>query len=163
MSTRMSGKATMNARAASVIAALPSEGGPSLIVSDPWARSARPRAPDPGCTTRRCTAGRSHAADLEETGRRSSGDVSVEGLRKPFHGDLESLVCPAAMVAGILPVLVRDPRLRQMVAEQPVTPVQVVVVVPPGVEQDARKLAQVVETVVDVDDRVEAQPAAPHL
>jgi hypothetical protein len=35
MSTRMSGKATMNARAASVIAALPTEGGPSLIVSDP--------------------------------------------------------------------------------------------------------------------------------
>src|SRR5438874_741783 len=68
-----------------------------------------------------------------------------------------------AVVARVLPVLVRDSRLAEMVAEQPVTPVQVVVVVPVGVEQDARKLAQVVETVVDVDDRVEAEPAVPHL
>src|SRR5215210_5257988 len=86
MSTRMSGKATMNARAASVIAALPSEGGPSLIVSDPWARSARPRAPDPGCTTRRCTAGRTHAADLEEAGRRSSARVRPRPPGRPNTG-----------------------------------------------------------------------------
>src|SRR4051794_30039004 len=69
----------------------------------------------------------------EGTGPRSSGDVSVEDLREPFQGNLESLVCPATVVAGILPVLVRDSGLGEMVAEQPVTPVQVVVVVPAGV------------------------------
>ena len=67
------------------------------------------------------------------------------------------------MVAGILAVVVRDSRFAEVVAEQPVTPVQVVVVVPAGVEQDSRQLAQVVETVVDVDDRVEAEPAVPDL
>src|ERR687888_181901 len=84
-------------------------------------RAPPPRAPDPGCTMRRCKAGRTHGADLEETGRRWSSDLSVEGLRKPFQGDLVSLVCSAAMVAGILPVLVRDSCLGEVVAEEPVT------------------------------------------
>src|SRR5574340_540356 len=50
-----------------------------------------------------------------------------------------------AVIAGILPVLVCDPGLVEIVAEQPVTPVQVVVVVGAGVEQDAGELAQIVE------------------
>jgi hypothetical protein len=41
-------------------------------------------------------------------------ELSVEHLRKPFQGDLVSLVCSAAVVARILPVLVRDSRLGEM-------------------------------------------------
>src|SRR4029078_5548231 len=60
----------------------------------------------------------------EGTGPRSSGDVSVEDLREPFQGDLESLVCPATVVAGILPVLVRGSGLGEMGDEPPGTPTQ---------------------------------------
>jgi hypothetical protein len=66
-----------------------------------------------------------------------------------------------AVVAGVLAVLVRDARNREVVAEQPVSPLQVVVVVGADVEEDPGQSAEVVETVVDVDDRVEAEPAVP--
>ena len=67
------------------------------------------------------------------------------------------------MVAGVLRVRVRDARLGQVMAEQPVAPVQVVVVLLARVEQDAAQLLEVVDTVAPVDDRVECQPAVPDI
>jgi hypothetical protein len=70
---------------------------------------------------------------------------------------------PPAVVARILAGLVSDPGLVKMVAEQPMTPVQVVVVLGTRIQQDPGQLPKVVETVVHVDDRVEAQPPVPDL
>ena len=58
-------------------------------------------------------------------------------------------------------MLVSDTGLCQVVAEQPVAPLELVVVVVAGVEEDSAKLAKVLDAVVDVDDRVEAEPAVP--
>jgi hypothetical protein len=69
----------------------------------------------------------------------------------------------AAVVPRVLPEVVCDAGLTEAVAEDPVTPVQVVVIVGTSVEQDAGQLPEVVEAVVNVDDRVEAQPAIPDI
>jgi hypothetical protein len=53
----------MNDRAASVMEARPTEGGPSLMVSEPSGRSARRRAPGPGRTKLLCSAERNHSGD----------------------------------------------------------------------------------------------------
>jgi hypothetical protein len=52
-----------------------------------------------------------------------------------------SLVRSAAVVARVLPVFVRDAGLGEVVAEPPVAPVQAVIVLDAGVEQDAGQLA----------------------
>jgi hypothetical protein len=89
--------------------------------------------------------------------------VTVEDLGEPFQRHLVSLARPAAMVAGILAVFMCDAGLGEVVAEQPVTPVQAVVVIRTDVEQDALELVEVGDPVVDVDDGVEAEPAIPDL
>ena len=76
---------------------------------------------------------------------------------------LIALVCSAAVVTGVLAMFVRDTGLVQVVTEEPVAPMQVVVVVRARVEQDAGQLSEVVEAVVHVDDRVESQPPVPDL
>jgi len=58
---------------------------------------------------------------------------------------------------------VGNARSAQMVTQQPVAPLQVVVVVAPHIQQNASQLAEIVLAVAPIDDRVEAQPAVPDL
>ena len=69
--------------------------------------------------------------------RRGQGMSSGQELREPLERCLVSLVCSTAMVSCVLGHLVGDPGLVEVVAEEPVAPVQVVVVVRACVEQDA--------------------------
>src|ERR1051326_4556799 len=71
--------------------------------------------------------------------------VGVEGVRQPLQGYLVALVRAAAVVSAVLDVLVGDPGVREVVAEEPVAPVEVVVVVEAGIEQDPRQLPEIVE------------------
>ena len=48
---------------------------------------------------------------------RASDGVAVEDLREPFQRHLVSLAVAAAVVAGVLPVLVCDPGLSEVVAQ----------------------------------------------
>src|SRR5207248_5522703 len=89
--------------------------------------------------------------------------VAFKDLRQPLQRDLVALVCSAAVVTGVLAMFVRDTGSVQIVTEEPVAPVQVVVVVRARIEQDAGQLSEVVEAVVHVDDRVESQPPVPDL
>ena len=85
----------------------------------------------------------------------------VQDLRHPLERYLVALGPSATVVARVLRGLVGDASCRQVVTQQPVAPVEVVIVVRSGVEQDAGQLPEVVESVVDIDHRVEAQPAVP--
>src|SRR5450631_2902686 len=60
----------------------------------------------------------------------------MENLRQPPQCHLVALGPPAAVVARVLVGLVGDPGLVQVVAEQPMTPVQVVVILRARVQQD---------------------------
>ena len=74
-----------------------------------------------------------------------------------------ALIGAAAMVAGVLAVLVLDSCFVEVMAEQPVTPMQVVVVVGSRIEQDPGQLTEVVEAFMHVDNRVEREPAIPYI
>src|SRR2546426_4884418 len=63
--------------------------------------------------------------------------VVCQDLRQPLQRHLVALVCSAAVVAGVLSVFVCDAGLMEVVTEQPVTPVQAVVVARARVQQNA--------------------------
>src|SRR3954452_20539781 len=84
-------------------------------------------------------------------------------LPEPFQRNLESLIGAAAMIAGVLAVLVLDSCFVEVMAEQPVAPMQVVVVVGSRIEQDAGQLPEVVESFVHIHNRVEREPAIPYI
>ena len=88
--TFRSGNAAMKSCAAAAIAARPTEGGPSLIVSDPSVRRTLLQLAALGCTMRRCTGGKflqvkarmhhavvsssiSASVTIQERGRRALG------------------------------------------------------------------------------------------
>lgn len=89
--------------------------------------------------------------------------TSGQRARQPFERDLVPLVGSTAVVPGVLGGDVGDAGLGQAVAQQPVAPVQVVVIVATGIEQDPAQLPKVLVAVVDVDDRIEGEPAGPDL
>src|SRR5438874_10929892 len=71
--------------------------------------------------------------------------VALQDARQPLERHLIALVGPTAMVARVFSVHVGDTGLLQIVAQQPVAPMQVIVVIGACIEQDAGQLAVVVE------------------
>src|SRR5438034_296309 len=111
----------------------------------------------------RCCSGYRSTLTPSVTRPPDAGSAAGQDLRQPVQRHLVALACPSAVVAGVLPVLVCDSGFVEVVAEEPVAPLQVVVVVRADVEQDAGQSPEVVEALVHVDDRVEGEPAVPDL
>src|ERR1019366_641222 len=94
---------------------------------------------------------------------RRPDSAPLQYLRQPLERQLVPLARAPAVAARVLGGLVGDARLAQTVAQQPVAPLQVVVVVATHVQQDAGQFAETVQTVTPIDDWIEAQPAVPDL
>src|ERR1019366_4590800 len=94
---------------------------------------------------------------------RRPDSAPLQYLRQPLERQLVPLARAPAVAARVLGGLVGDACLAQTVAQQPVAPLQVVVVVATHVQQDAGQFAETVQTVTPIDDWIEAQPAVPDL